>query len=274
MATGSTAVYLLPYPIQTDGVDVSSDVESLAVAIDNTLQTKSNIASPVFTGVPQAPTPSVNTSTSQIATTSFVTGQAASNTSPMNGIASVGTSLRYAREDHVHPTDTSRSPLSGSSSINTVGTVVSGTWNASTVGVTYGGTGISSYTTGDILYASSPTVISKLSGAATGNALISGGVGSAPSWSKIGLSTHVSGTLPVANGGTGSTTSTGTDGSAVVLAISPSISTPTISGGIISDATSINVTGSQDLAAYKVRNIYVSTTVPATGNDGDIWLKY
>lgn len=44
--------------------------------------------------------------------------------------------------------------------------------------------------------------VAKLSGAATGNALISGGVGTAPSWGKIGLTTHVSGTLPLANGGT------------------------------------------------------------------------
>lgn len=68
-----------------------------------------------------------------------------------------------------------------------------------------GGTGNSSYTTGDILYASGATALSKLADVATGNALISGGVGTAPSWGKIGLTTHVSGTLPVANGGTGIT---------------------------------------------------------------------
>jgi len=47
-----------------------------------------------------------------------------------------------------------------------------------------------------------------LADVAVGNALISGGVGSAPSYGKIGLTTHVSGTLPVANGGTGATTLT------------------------------------------------------------------
>jgi hypothetical protein len=46
--------------------------------------------------------------------------------------------------------------------------------------------------------------LSKLAGVATGNALISGGVSTAPSWGKIGLTTHVSGILPVANGGTNS----------------------------------------------------------------------
>lgn len=38
--------------------------------------------------------------------------------------------------------------------------------------------------------------------AATGNALISGGVSAVPSFGKIGLTTHVSGILPIANGGT------------------------------------------------------------------------
>lgn len=69
-----------------------------------------------------------------------------------------------------------------------------------------GGTGQSSYTVGDLLYASASTTLSKLADVATGNALISGGVGVAPSYGKIGLTTHVSGTLPVANGGTGTAT--------------------------------------------------------------------
>lgn len=70
---------------------------------------------------------------------------------------------------------------------------------------TSGGTGQSSYAVGDLLFASTTTALSKLAGVATGNALISGGVGVAPSYGKIGLTTHVSGTLPVANGGTGIT---------------------------------------------------------------------
>lgn len=72
-----------------------------------------------------------------------------------------------------------------------------------TLGVARGGTNIASYTVGDILYASGTTTLSALADAATGNALISGGVGVAPSYGKIGLTTHVSGILPTANGGTG-----------------------------------------------------------------------
>jgi hypothetical protein len=67
-----------------------------------------------------------------------------------------------------------------------------------------GGTGISSYSIGDILYANSTSSLDKLADVATGNVLISGGVGVAPLYGKVGLTTHVSGILPVANGGTGS----------------------------------------------------------------------
>lgn len=66
-----------------------------------------------------------------------------------------------------------------------------------------GGTGQTSYTIGDTLYASGATALSKLAAVSTGNALISGGVATAPAWGKIGLTTHVSGTLGVTNGGTG-----------------------------------------------------------------------
>ncbi|MFZ1626980.1 MAG: hypothetical protein WAT81_04215, partial [Candidatus Moraniibacteriota bacterium] len=74
--------------------------------------------------------------------------------------------------------------------------------------VSRGGTGIGSYTIGDILYASGATTLAALPDVATGNVLISGGVGVAPSWSKVNLATAVSGILPVANGGTGASSLT------------------------------------------------------------------
>jgi len=87
--------------------------------------------------------------------------------------------------------------------IISAGSAAAPAWGA--VGAAGGGTGITSYTIGDIVYASGTTTLSKLADVATGNALISGGVGAAPSYGKIGLTTHVSGTLPLANGGTGAT---------------------------------------------------------------------
>lgn len=131
--------------------------------------------------------------------------------------------------------------LSASSTAN-FATIASGTWNGTAIGVTYGGTGattaagartnlgaaasgansditslsglttplsapqggtgFSSYTTGDLLYADTSSTLARLNDVATGNALISGGVGVAPSWGKIALTTHISGVLPTANGGT------------------------------------------------------------------------
>ena len=76
------------------------------------------------------------------------------------------------------------------------------------VPATAGGTGQTSYAVGDLLYANTTTTLAKLPDVATGNALISGGVGVAPSYGKIGLTTHVSGTLPTANGGTNLTSFT------------------------------------------------------------------
>jgi hypothetical protein len=68
-----------------------------------------------------------------------------------------------------------------------------------------GGTGQSTYAVGDLLVGGATNTLNKLADVATGNALISGGIGVAPSYGKIGLATHVSGTLPIANGGTNST---------------------------------------------------------------------
>lgn len=77
-----------------------------------------------------------------------------------------------------------------------------------TLAAANGGTGLTTYAVGDMLYASGVNTLSALADVATGKALISGGVGVAPSWGKIGVDTHVSGTLPIANGGTGSTSTT------------------------------------------------------------------
>lgn len=69
------------------------------------------LASPALTGTPTVPTAAVDTNTTQAASTAFLLGQAGSTNPVMNGSAAVGSSLRYARQDHVHPVDTSRAPL-------------------------------------------------------------------------------------------------------------------------------------------------------------------
>lgn len=78
-----------------------------------------------------------------------------------------------------------------------------GNMNAGTLAVARGGTGLATYTVGDFIQASGATTLAVLASIATGNVLLSGGVGAVSSWGKVGLATHVSGTLPAVNGGTG-----------------------------------------------------------------------
>lgn len=77
-----------------------------------------------------------------------------------------------------------------------------------TLAATRGGTGTGSYAVGDILYADTTTTLAKLADVATGNVLLSGGVGVAPSWGKVSASGAITGILPIANGGTNTNTQT------------------------------------------------------------------
>lgn len=72
---------------------------------------------------------------------------------------------------------------------------------AGTLVAANGGTGQSSYTIGDLLYASGTTALSKLADVATGSVLVSGGVGVAPAWSASPTLT-TSLTTPIHYGGT------------------------------------------------------------------------
>ncbi|RGE46128.1 hypothetical protein DZC30_05000 [Comamonas testosteroni] len=99
-----------------------------AVAARSTLGA-APLASPGLTGTPTAPTAAVDTNTAQLATTAFVIGQAGAAAPKMDGAANVGTATRFAREDHVHPSDTSLAPIAspGLTGIPTAPTAVAGT---------------------------------------------------------------------------------------------------------------------------------------------------
>jgi hypothetical protein len=134
----------------------------------------------------------------------------------------------------------------------------------STITAAKGGTGQTVYAVGDLLYADTTTTLAKLPDVATGNALISGGVGVAPSWGKIPLTTHVSGVLPVANGGTNASSAgiaafnnvtgysasgaTGTTSTNLVFSTSPTLTTPTLGAAL---ATSIKFGSGSVLSAYE-----------------------
>jgi len=160
-----------------------------------------------------------------------------------------------------------------------------------------GGTGQTSYAVGDILFANTSTTLAKLADVATGNALISGGVGVAPAYGKIVLTTHVTGVLPVANGGTNASTAgiasfnnitgytasgaTGTTSTNLVFSTSPSITTPTLVGDVtLSTGNLIVSTLNKGLnlpyAAVKSSNTsgdFIITVSGLSNLSGSVWRK-
>jgi hypothetical protein len=218
------------------------------------------------------------TNTNISITPSQVSGLGTMATQNANAVAIAGGTINGTTIGGTTPAAATFTALTATGATN-LGTISSGTWQGSPVAILYGGTGATtaadartnlsaaqsgtnsditslnglttplsetqggtgygSYTTGDILYASSSTTLARLNDVATGNALISGGVGIAPSWGKIDVTTAITGVLPVVNGGTGVTTSTGTG--SVVLSTSPVLVTPNL--GTPSAATLTNATG-------------------------------
>ena len=354
-----------------------------------------------------ASTPAVDTNSTNVATTAYVLAQTSATAPVMDGSAAVGSATRFARSDHVHPSDTSRAPvasptftgtvtlpatgaganeavtksyadslaagidnhasvkcattaaitLSGLQAIdgyttlaadrvlvknqassvdNGVYTAAAGAWSRATdwdgagevkqgsyvfvengtgyaktgwtqqttgtitvgstaqvfaqfsaantytgsTGITlvgsdfrlvspvtaaFGGSGFTSYAVGDILYADTTSTLAKRAAVAAGSALISAGVNTAPVWGQVSLSSTVTGTLPVANGGTGVATLTGIakgNGTGVFTAATGSDITALIGSSAVPNASNVAVTN--DVAtATTVYPAWVSTT---TGN--------
>lgn len=112
-----------------DGEDVNAATanaapQALANRTKYLKDTKAPIDSPEFTGTPLAPTPALGTNTRQLATAEMVTATQGTQTPLVHAeTGSVGTSKKYAREDHQHPSNLT----SSASDIKMNGTQSAGT---------------------------------------------------------------------------------------------------------------------------------------------------
>ena len=270
------------------GSVVLSTSPSLTTPILGTPQS-GNLANCTFPTLNQNTTGSAGSLSATLAIASGGTG-ATTQQAAINALAGAVTIRRFLRGDGTNVSmaaiEVADVPTLNQSTTGTAGGL------SSTLAVASGGTSWSSYSTGDILYASAPGTLSKLAAGTTGYALLTNGPAFGPSWGQIALGSAVSGTLPVANGGTGGTTAAlartnlglviGTDvlapnGSAASLTGFPTLNQNTT--GNAATATALS-TASGSAPSYSARawvnfngtgTIGTNQTIRASGNVANVY---
>lgn len=232
--------------------------------------------SPVFTGIPTAPTAVANVSTNQIATTAFVQAQ---KDSP----AFTGTPTAPTADTGTSNTQIATTAFVSSAVIASAGNIsgllgTMATQNANAVAIT-GGT-----IDGVTISNATLTGISPL-------AIVDGGTGAttaAGARTNLGLGTMatqnannvaitggtitgLSSTIAIADGGTGATTAAGARTNLGIASSSTTVSVgPGLTGG---GSLAANITISIASNSNGVGNRYIGTGTPTGGSNGDIWYQ-
>ena len=116
---------------------------------------------------------------------------------------------------------------------------------------------------GDILYASSTTVLSRLEKDANSTRVLTNtGTNNNPAWAQVTLTTGVTGTLPVANGGTGATSLTDK-----AVLISQDTGTDTVGSVALTTSGQLIIGGS---SGPQAATLSAGSNITLTNGDGSI----
>ncbi len=164
--TGTQAPANASYIVQTPNTDLSNEQ---ALSLLNTGFMKVTTGSGVITS-----TSSALIQTADLSTTGITAATYGSNSQIPQFTADAQGRLSFAQN----------------LDITTVATIVGGLWHGTPIETTYGGTGLTSYTLGDTIYASATDVLSKLSGNTTTTKKFltqtgDGAASAAPGWNTI-----------------------------------------------------------------------------------------
>lgn len=187
-----------------------------------------------------------------------------SNTSFVTSVT--GTANRITATAGLTPIIDISASYVGQASITTLGTIATGTWNGTAIGTTFGGTGLTSYTSGSILYASASNVLSAL--AASTNGFILTLVGGFPSWATpvatIGGSGTI-GTIPKFTAGTtiGNSIITETTGPSAIE-IAGNLSVNGTDGILVNGFINIWANGLD--STFVGRSAGLNNNIPSAGN--------
>ena len=214
--------------------------EATAATLATLVGTKAPIASPTFTGTVSGITKtmvglgSVDNTTDAAKPVSTATQTALDLKAALASPTFTGTvsGITKTMVGLGNVENTELSTWAGSSSITTLGTIATGVWSGTTIDTTKGGTGLSTYTTGDILYSSASDTLAKLSAGTNGQILtLAAGI---PSWAAAPI------TLPSQTGNSGYyLTTDGTSASWGALVVPITTGTATVSANT---ATTVDTT--------------------------------
>ncbi len=139
-----------------------------------------------------------------------------------------------------------------------------------TLPVANGGTGITSYAVGDLLYASGTTTLSKLADVALGNHLVSGGIGAAPAWSPFPVAGATAGKFVISDGTNwiASTLIHPNSATAGQVVFASATNTYGASANLTFVAPSFSVKGANQITDNNAQNIRIMSTDAMAINKG------